>query len=131
MLVKSDVFSQIGLLDVAYYMYGEEVDFCWRARKAGFRPAVATQAKMWHKVSTSSNRDRPASRYLRIRNQIRFYRTYARGLQYAAMFAFTCLRVLYIAVGDLKHGYVSLINPLLRGWIDGWMNQKNKVELGG
>jgi GT2 family glycosyltransferase len=97
---------------------------------AGFRLAVATQAKMWHKVSTSSNRDQPASRYLRIRNQIRFYRTYSRGLQLPVMLAFTCLRALRIALGDLTHGRVSLINPLIRGWIHGWLSRKDATEYG-
>lgn len=129
MLVKSEVFKRIGFFDTAYFMYGEEVDFCWRARTMGFRLAVATQAKMWHKISASSNRDRPASRYLRIRNQIRFYRTYSRGFQLPLMFAFTCLRALYIALGDLTHGRLSLINPLIRGWIHGWINHKKNNRI--
>jgi hypothetical protein len=130
MLVKSDVFKRIGFFDTAYFIYVEEVDLCWRARTAGFRLAVATQAKMWHKVSTSSNRDQPASRYLRIRNQIRFYRAYSRGLQLLVMLVFTWLRALYLALGDLTHGRVSLINPLIRGWIHGWMNHENTIGYG-
>jgi GT2 family glycosyltransferase len=125
MLVKSDVFKQIGLFDTRYFMYGEEVDLCWRARVAGFRLAVATQARMWHKVSASSNRDQPTSRYLRIRNQIRFYRTYSRGIQLLMMFVFTWLRILYIALEDLLHGRISLINPLIRGWMHGWLIHEN------
>lgn len=130
MLVKSEVFKRIGFFDTAYFMYGEEIDLCWRARTAGFRLAVATQAKMWHKVSASSNRNQRASRYLRIRNQIRFYRTYSRGLQLPVMLVFTWLRALRIALGDLTHGRVSLINPLIRGWIHGWMNHKNTIGYG-
>ena len=127
MLVKSEVFKRIGLFDQAYFMYGEEVDFCWRARKAGFRLAVATRAKMWHKVSSSSNHDQPASRYLRIRNQIRFYRTYSRGFQLPVMLALTWLRALTIALVDLSHGRLALINPLFRGWIHGWVNHEDKA----
>lgn len=130
MLVKSDVFIRIGVFDHAYFMYGEEVDLCWRARKAGFQPAVATHAKMWHKVSTSANRDRPASRYLRIRNQIRFYRTYARGYQFPAMIAYTWLRAFYIAMSDLTHWRLSLINPLIQGWVDGWVNHNQAKGYG-
>ncbi len=130
MLVKSDVFKRIGFFDTTYFMYGEDVDLCWRARTAGFRLAVATQAKMWHKVSASSNRDRPAARYQRIRNQIRFYRTYSRGMQLLLMLAFTWLRALYIAIGDSTHGRISLINPLIRGWMHGWMNHKNIIGYG-
>ena len=125
MLVKSDVFSRIGLFDTAYFpIYAEEVDFCWRAQQAGFSLAVATQARMWHKVSTTMNRDKPAARYLRIRNQIHFYRTYSRGLQFPVMFAFTLLRAFYIACGDITHGRLLLIGPLIRGWIHGWANHE-------
>jgi GT2 family glycosyltransferase len=130
MLVKSDIFRKIGLFDPAYFMYGEEVDFCWRARKAGFRPAVATQAKVWHKVSMSANRDRPTSRYLRICNQIRFYRTYSRGLQLPMMFVFSGLRTLCIALSDLIHGRLILINPLIRGWLHGWLNHVDRTGHG-
>jgi GT2 family glycosyltransferase len=129
MLVKSDVFKQIGLFDPEYFMYAEEVDFCWRARMAGFQLAVATRARAWHKVSMSSNRDRPASRYMRIRNQIRFYRKYARGLQLPLMLVFTWIRTLCIALGDLAHGRYSLIYPLFRGWIQGWICNKNALGI--
>jgi hypothetical protein len=32
MLIKRDVFATIGLLDPRFFMYADEVDFCWRAR---------------------------------------------------------------------------------------------------
>jgi GT2 family glycosyltransferase len=123
MLIRRDVFETVGLLDTTFFMYGEEVDFCWRARAAGFRLAVATRAKMWHKISASANRDKPASRYLRIRNQVRFYRTYARGMQIPVMFGFTLARAIRIVVSDLVHRQPSLISPLIRGWINGWQSQ--------
>lgn len=129
-LVKSEVLKRIGLFNTAYFMYGEEVDLCWRARRVGFRIVVATKARMWHKISTSSNRDRSASRYLRIRNQICFYRTYSRGVQFPLMFTFTLFRAIYISIGDLLHGRISLIKPLVQGWIHGWLNHKNAVSLG-
>ncbi len=127
MLIKSDVFKRIGFFDPTFFMYGEEIDLCWRAHKAGFRLAVATRAKMWHKGSTSSNRDRPAARYQRIRNQILFYRRYSRGLQLPVMFGFTCLRGITISLGDLAHGHFSLINPLIQGWIYGWVDHENNI----
>lgn len=131
MLIKSDVFRTIGFFSTAFFLYGEEIDFCWRARTAGFRLAVATRAKMWHKVSASANRDPSTSRYLRIRNQIRFYRTYARGVQLPAMIAFTWLRAICIVIGDLIHGQISLICPLIRGWIHGWLNRTDATGYGG
>jgi GT2 family glycosyltransferase len=132
MLIKSDVFKRIGLFDTTYFMYGEDVDFCWRARTNGFHLAVATRAKMWHKVSVSANRDQLTSRYLRIRNQIHFYRTYSKNLTLFAMFTFTWLRMLGIALGDLFYWRPSLVPPLIRGWLHGWIDDKtqNRVNDG-
>ena len=35
-LVKREIFTEIGGFDEQFFMYGEEVDFCWRVRKAGY-----------------------------------------------------------------------------------------------
>lgn len=130
MLIRRDVFETIGFFDASLFMYGEDVDFCWRARMAGFRLAATTRAKMWHKVSASANRDQPLTRYLRIRNQIRFYRVYSRGLQLPAMVLFTILRAIRVGAGDLLFGQPSLIYPLVRGWYHGWFNQMDSVAAG-
>jgi GT2 family glycosyltransferase len=125
MLIRRQVFEKVGLFDPQLFMYAEDVDFCWRARQAGFRLAAAPRAKMWHKVATSSNRDRPMSRYLRMRNQNRFYRVYARGLQLPVMCGLSALRAAFIALTDLARGRQALIRPLARGWIDGWRRPEN------
>ncbi len=129
-LVKREVFEKIGLFDLSLFMYGEDVDFCWRACQAGFRLAAAPRAKMWHKVSASSQRDPLIARYLRVGNQIRFYRKYSRGLQLPLMFVLSSLRLLLIALSDLIRGQPALIAPLLCGWIHGWQNKKGKMEYG-
>ncbi len=120
MLVHREVFRRIGLLDSNLIMYGEDVDFCWRARQAGYRLACLTRAKMWHKVSSSANRVRSQARYWRIRNQILFYRKYARGIQLPLMFSFTVARTFAIGVADLAKKQPELVRPLFRGWVDGW-----------
>lgn len=120
MLVRRDVFDQIGLLDASLVMYGEEVDFCWRARQAGFHLAALTKPRIWHKVSLSANRDKPRTRYLRIRNQVRFYKKYARGFLLLLMLLFSGLRIMGIIVSDLFKRQAPLIPPTLQGWMDGW-----------
>lgn len=120
LLVRRDVFEKIGRLDPGYVMYGEEIDFCWRARQAGYRLACITTAEIWHKVSRSANRVKPQTRYLRIRNQIRFYRRYSQGLQFPLMVIFSTLRTLGLIVGDIIAGRLELLPPLARGWFDGW-----------
>ncbi|MEB3328717.1 MAG: glycosyltransferase family 2 protein [Candidatus Sericytochromatia bacterium] len=36
LLVRGEVLSRVGLLDEGYFMYGEEMDWCWRIRQAGW-----------------------------------------------------------------------------------------------
>lgn len=48
MLIKSEVFKKIGLFDEKFFMYYEDVDFCLRARKVGFKLAIVPQAIAYH-----------------------------------------------------------------------------------
>ncbi len=123
MLVNARVFQKVGLLDETLFMYGEEVDFCWRARQAGYRLAAVPGARLWHKISTSANREQARSRYLRTRNQMHFYRRYGQGLQKPAMVLFTLVRLLKAATVDLLHSQPGLVRPMIAGWIDGWRSQ--------
>lgn len=120
MLVRHDVFTTCGFFDESLFMYGEEVDYCWRARAAGYQLAVVTGARMWHKVSASANRDRPLARYLRVQNQNRFYWRYARGVRRPLMFVLSGLRVLAISLRAALAGEGSLAWAGLAGWWNGW-----------
>jgi GT2 family glycosyltransferase len=53
-LVKREVVETIGILDTAYYIYGEDVDWCIRAFRAGYRLMFEPKAKIWHKLSVST-----------------------------------------------------------------------------
>lgn len=46
--VRREVFTKIGLLDEAYFIWFEEVDFCRRAKEAGFRVVYAPVADIVH-----------------------------------------------------------------------------------
>lgn len=37
MLIRKEVFTKIGLLDERFFMYGEDIDFCFRAKRAGWK----------------------------------------------------------------------------------------------
>jgi len=54
-LIRREVITAIGLLDETTFPrgYGEENDFCARARRAGFSTAVAGDAYVWHSQSRS------------------------------------------------------------------------------
>ena len=129
MLVNRKVFEAVGLLDTSLFMYGEDADFCWRARQSGFKLAAAPRARMWHKVSTSASREKEVHRYLRSRNQNRFYRVYSRGPQIPLMFAFSLLQLIRRIGSDLIQFQPHLARPLVNGWKDGWLYPHHPVRV--
>jgi hypothetical protein len=54
MLIRREVFEQIGLLDENYFLYYEEVDFCLRARRAGWRCDYVPDSRVVHFVGQST-----------------------------------------------------------------------------
>ena len=54
-LIRSEVFDRIGLLDDTYFMYFEDMDFCRRARDAGFEIAFEENARVVHLHGGSSS----------------------------------------------------------------------------
>ncbi len=51
LMIKRQVIEQIGLLDPVYPFYYEDSDWCWRAKRAGYRILYVPRAKLWHKIS--------------------------------------------------------------------------------
>ncbi|MBI3952753.1 MAG: glycosyltransferase family 2 protein [Candidatus Doudnabacteria bacterium] len=48
MLVRKSVIDRIGLLDEEYFMYGEDLDWCWRIKEAGYKIVYYPQAEITH-----------------------------------------------------------------------------------
>jgi N-acetylglucosaminyl-diphospho-decaprenol L-rhamnosyltransferase len=53
-LIRCQVFKQIGLLDPTFFMYGEDIEFCFRAVQSGFRIGIVHNAHIYHKANVSS-----------------------------------------------------------------------------
>lgn len=76
---RVEVAKQIGLLDEAFFLVWEEVDWCFRARKAGWHCLTAPRAKAWHKVGASfGNESAPLRTYFSIRNELLWFSRHAR-----------------------------------------------------
>ena len=54
LMVKKDVIKKVGLLDEKFFMYMEEVDWCYRIKKAGFEIWFYPQAEIFHLVRGGS-----------------------------------------------------------------------------
>ena len=53
-LLSADALNEIGAFDESYFAYHEEVDWCFRARRAGYRVYWQPYSRVWHNKSTST-----------------------------------------------------------------------------
>jgi GT2 family glycosyltransferase len=53
MVVRREVFDQLGRLDPDFFMFEDDLDFCWRARLAGYRVVVNPEAVVYHQGGAS------------------------------------------------------------------------------
>ncbi len=66
------VFEKIGLFEQRFFLYYEEIDFCFRARKNGFQLSFVPEPKIWHKESKSFLHPKPPQSYYQWRNRLFF-----------------------------------------------------------
>lgn len=69
-LVRRTVIEQIGMLDARFFYYWEEVEWCLRARKAGWRIVLAPAAQLWHKGVQQNYQPKPSVTYYGTRNRL-------------------------------------------------------------
>ena len=71
MLIRREVFERIGLLDEAYFFSFEDIDFCLRARDAGFQTACVQDARAYHEGGRTIGRRSSRRVYFGTRNHLR------------------------------------------------------------
>ncbi len=77
MLMKSDTIKNVGFLSEEYFMYYEDVDFCVRIQKKGYKIGVCLDAVIYHKESASSGgKESPFAIQWNTRNRIIFINKY-------------------------------------------------------
>ena len=54
MIIRRRVIEDIGLMDERFFLYFEEVDYCWRAKKAGWEIWYVPQARVLHLEGAST-----------------------------------------------------------------------------
>ncbi|KKQ83490.1 MAG: Glycosyl transferase family 2, partial [Candidatus Woesebacteria bacterium GW2011_GWA1_38_8] len=71
MMIRREVIDRIGFLDDKYYLYLEDLDFCLRAKKAGFKLLYVPSSILWHVNAGSSARPgNPLHEYYLTRNRL-------------------------------------------------------------
>jgi N-acetylglucosaminyl-diphospho-decaprenol L-rhamnosyltransferase len=113
MLVRREAIEQVGLLDEAFWMYGEDIDWAFRIKQAGWKVLYFPRVTVLH-VKRAASRQNPRTRLEFQRASLIFYRKH-----YAA----TTPRWLHLAV---------LLGLLLKGGRPMWnvlWNQGNTLRI--
>ena len=76
MMVRGEAIAQVGLMDEAFHMYCEEIDWCWRIKRAGYKIYCAPQAEIVHYGGQSTAQVRPEMILALWRSRKRLYGRY-------------------------------------------------------
>jgi GT2 family glycosyltransferase len=128
MLIKIEVFQNVGLFDEHFFLYTEDTDFCFRARKAGYKIYLAPRSKIYHKVNRSTYKNFSLlPLYYTTRNRLYFAKKNFQGI--------LLITILYIALSMSLKSFIWLCTGKLKNiciiykaFKDFLLNQMGKTE---
>jgi hypothetical protein len=139
LLIKRRIIEDVGLLDDSYFLYWEDVDYCVRARRKGYKIAYVPASKIWHRTAVklklsdkSQQKSKAASifpYYYITRNSWIFMRKHATKPQYAVfcLYFFTVNFLLMTGASLLYHRNLGLFRAFLSGIRDGLAGVSGKT----
>lgn len=74
MLIRADVLEQVGYLDEAFFMYGEDLDLAYRAKAVGWKVYYNPEVEVLHYKRSASTQNRKVARTAFYLAQHLFYR---------------------------------------------------------
>ncbi len=106
MMIKKDLISSIGYLDERYFTYQEDTDYCFLAKKAGWKVYYLPFASVIHQGGRGGSRSNP---YKAIFEWHRSYYLYYRK-NLAQDYVFFVNWIMYLFIG------IKLIFSLIGAW---------------
>ena len=70
MFVKAKVWKELGGLDGEFFAHMEEIDFCWRAKNAGYRVEYCPKSTIYHVGGGTLPKSNPRKTFLNFRNNM-------------------------------------------------------------
>lgn len=58
MFIKSEALNEVGFLDETFFMYGEDIDLCYRIKKSGWKIVYYGESKITHLKGASSKKQK-------------------------------------------------------------------------
>ncbi len=71
LLIRKEVFEKIGGFDESFFAHQEEIDLCWRLRRAGYKIMCTPAAEVEHLGGGTLDYESPNKVYLNFRNNLK------------------------------------------------------------
>ncbi len=72
LFVPREIFEVAGLIEESFFLYYEEIDWCFQVRRKGYFCTYVPSPILWHKESRSFATPKPPQSYFQWRNRILF-----------------------------------------------------------
>lgn len=80
-MVRTCILDHVGDLDPRFFVYYEEVEWCTRIRRNGYKILHVPEAKVWHKINPQVRNTSRLVHYYMTRNRLLFLREARMGFQ--------------------------------------------------
>lgn len=109
-MVKRKVFEKAGLFSSDYFMYGEDVDLCYKIKQAGYNSYYFGQAEIIHHGGKSAkNQEDSFFSVLKIKESRILYFKKTKGSAYAK-----CYRTMHVIISIIRLMIILTILPLFK-----------------
>jgi GT2 family glycosyltransferase len=121
MLITRGVFEKIGYLNPDYFLYWEETDFCVRTHKANYGVVNVYNAKVWHKLGSSTKKVSGSYEYFMTRNMFWFMKSHASKKQFLSILVYFFVFRFWFksSIFLLYHRDLNTFRSFLNGVFDG------------
>jgi len=128
MMIHKDVIAKIGLLDEDFFFSWEDVEYCVRAKKAGFKidMSLGMFDYIIHKVAQSSGRQTPFSLYHHTKGELLFHKKHKIGRFFWLAFGYNFFRRFF---GSLVLRKWDCAKAVLKGVRDAHSNRRKDSKL--
>ena len=119
LMIRRAAVERIGLLDPSYEIYTEDVDWCQRARLAGYRILYCPSARMRHRISASTGGGlTPFKIYHKVRSNFLFFRRYAKIYHWPTIILSVAIGAIGFMARSILGGNSRAIVPLMKAFRD-------------
>ena len=94
MMVRWEAIQEVGLLDERFFMYCEEIDWCWRMKEAGWRVYCVPRAVVIHHEARSTRQFREEMFVQLWRSRFRLFEKH-----YSSLFRWAARQLVRLGVG--------------------------------